>query len=82
MVGAHFAFLKTRCRHNLEKTMDAANLETQPVNRPWRLLIVDDEDFVRRAIQRSLRKEGFEIATAENGEEALTVLQRQPMDIV
>jgi|SRR5271157_2481540 len=40
------------------------------------LLIIDDEDLVRRAVRRMLRDEGFElIHEASNGQEALELLK-------
>ena len=39
-----------------------------------RILVVDDEDNARRAIATILGEEGFEVAEASNGEEALTRL--------
>jgi CheY-like chemotaxis protein len=37
-----------------------------------RILIVDDEKYIRNILDFSLGGEGFEVITAENGEEALT----------
>ncbi len=39
-----------------------------------RILIVDDEVEIRRALQRNLQAHGFEVITAESGEEALDML--------
>jgi DNA-binding response OmpR family regulator len=36
-----------------------------------RVLVVDDEPMVREVLARYLEKEGFEVATAEDGEQAL-----------
>jgi CheY-like chemotaxis protein len=38
------------------------------------LLVVDDEDAVRRLLERVLRREGFVVAGASNGREALAML--------
>ncbi len=46
------------------------------------LLIVDDEENVRNALKRSLRKEGYEFHTASGPEEALEILKRVPVDVV
>ena len=35
------------------------------------LLIVDDEEGVRRAVQKALGKENYEMFTATNGNEAI-----------
>jgi CheY-like chemotaxis protein len=39
------------------------------------ILVVDDDDSVRDAIQMVLEDEGFEVVTAENGRRALEVLR-------
>lgn len=53
--------------------------DTMPLSR---LLLVDDEPNVLRALRRSLRGRGFEIHTAADGAEALALLQRIPMDAI
>lgn len=37
-----------------------------------RILVVDDEKYIRNILDFSLGGEGFEVITADNGEEALT----------
>jgi response regulator RpfG family c-di-GMP phosphodiesterase len=44
---------------------------------PVTLLIVDDEEAIRDSVRRYLVREGYEVATAGTGEEALAVLRRQ-----
>jgi putative two-component system response regulator len=44
---------------------------------PVTLLVVDDEESVRNALRKFLIQQGYEVATAATGEEALAVLQRQ-----
>jgi putative two-component system response regulator len=44
---------------------------------PVTLLVVDDEESIRNALRRFLVQQGYEVATAASGEEALAVLQRQ-----
>jgi DNA-binding NtrC family response regulator len=48
---------------------------------PVRVLIVDDEDGVRNAIARILRKAGMLPFTAESGAAALTLLEHEPFDV-
>jgi len=43
--------------------------------RKHRILVVDDEENVREAFARRLRKAGYEVATAENGFDALLKLK-------
>ena len=44
---------------------------------PVTVLVVDDEDSIRNALRKFLVQQGYEVATAATGEEALAVLQRQ-----
>ena len=43
-----------------------------------KILFVEDQTAVRRSIVRNLKECGFEVEEAENGEEALEVMGRNP----
>jgi adenylate cyclase len=45
------------------------------------LLIVDDEEGVRRALQKALGRENYSIFQATNGHEAIEVVKQQPGEI-
>jgi len=47
-----------------------------------RVLIVDDSDAIRRAIRRAVEKPDDEIETAQNGAEALGILDRFDPEVV
>jgi DNA-binding NtrC family response regulator len=47
-----------------------------------RILIVDDEEVLRDVLEVVLRREGFEIVSAESGEEALHLLDSEEVDLV
>src|SRR3954471_4137290 len=47
------------------------------MDEPTTLLVVDDEESIRGALRRFLIQQGYEVATAATGEEALAILQRQ-----
>jgi two-component system, OmpR family, response regulator MprA len=47
-----------------------------------RVLVVDDEPAVRRALERALRLDSYEVVLAADGEEALDALARAPADAV
>jgi two-component system, probable response regulator PhcQ len=49
---------------------------------PRTLLIVDDEENVLSALQRTLRRENYTLLTAGEPAEALAILQRDPVDVV
>lgn len=46
------------------------------------LLIVDDEENVRRALERALRGEGYAMRFAASGKEALELMRQDPADLV
>ncbi|MEW5762704.1 MAG: response regulator transcription factor [Bacillota bacterium] len=46
------------------------------------ILLVDDERLLVKGLRRSLEDNGFEVLTAFDGEEALAVLERSPVDLV
>jgi DNA-binding NtrC family response regulator len=47
-----------------------------------RILAIDDEPNIRRLIQNEFQLEGFEVNTAKDGEEGLSLLEHQTFDIV
>lgn len=47
-----------------------------------RVLVVDDEESFRETLAFMLRKEGFDVATASTGQEALDDLERDGADLV
>jgi putative two-component system response regulator len=46
---------------------------------PVTLLVVDDEEAIRRSMRKYLSLQGYEVATAASGEEALVVVGDQPV---
>ena len=46
------------------------------------ILIVDDEEGLREALVRLLEEEGYAVLAAENGEQALEILQHAHIDLV
>jgi two-component system response regulator MprA len=47
-----------------------------------RVLVVDDEPAVRRALERALDLDNYDVALAADGEEALDALAQRPADVV
>lgn len=47
-----------------------------------RVLIVDDDQAVRRALSRALRRDGYRVSTASEGHEALVSASRESFDLV
>src|SRR5208337_4084174 len=47
-----------------------------------RVLIVDDEEQMRELLAKVLEKNGYQVMTAGDGGQALTLLEKEPMDLV
>ncbi len=48
-----------------------------------RVLVVEDDRFLRRACETSLRQRGFDVTTATDGEEGLRLARTEPLpDII
>lgn len=47
-----------------------------------RILVVDDEPAIRRALLVNLSRRGFHVTTSSSGEEALAAAKRRPPDLV
>ena len=46
------------------------------------VLVVDDEPYVREGIRITLESAGYQVVTADDGFEALNILQSQPVDLI
>ena len=46
------------------------------------ILVVDDELMMRNLLEKILVRDGYNVKTAENGQDALEVLKREKIDIV
>jgi CheY-like chemotaxis protein len=55
---------------------------TAPETTQLPLLIVDDEPPILELLQETLEDAGYTVLTANNGREALTIAQRQPLALV
>jgi two-component system response regulator RegX3 len=49
---------------------------------PARILVVDDEPSITEFVSYNLRKEGYEVAIAADGDEALALAKSHPFDLV
>ncbi|MGE3681386.1 MAG: sigma-54-dependent transcriptional regulator [Bdellovibrionales bacterium] len=47
-----------------------------------RILVVDDEESIREFLEIMLRKEGFEVTCAEDGQKALDLIKKKSFDMV
>ena len=49
---------------------------------PTRILVIDDEANMRRVLEIMLARGGHDVLTAENGLEALALLEKQGIDLI
>lgn len=47
-----------------------------------KILVVDDEAHIRRVIEIKLKKRGYQVIMAKNGQEGLDIVQTQKPDVV
>jgi len=47
-----------------------------------KILVVDDEIGIRQSLKKILEKEGYEVLTASNGEEAFKVIRSEAVDLL
>ena len=48
----------------------------------YKILVVDDEEHIRKILKFKLEKHGYAVITAENGEVALQIIRRESPDLV
>ncbi len=65
-----------------ERILDYLAVRILKASRKHKVLVVDDEELVRRNLSHVLTKEGYEVITAANGAEALTCIDSQPIDVI
>lgn len=56
------------------ETEDSASVESQPIKK---IIIMDDEEALRETFKLMLEKAGYNVALANNGEEALSIYDRE-----
>ena len=49
---------------------------------PHRVLVAEDDRYLRRAAEARLRQQGFTVLTAADGEEALRVARAEQPDLI
>ena len=47
-----------------------------------KLLVVDDEKNIRKLYESELKREGYDVETAESAEDALELIEKSPPDLV
>ncbi|WP_336367637.1 ATPase, T2SS/T4P/T4SS family [Marinobacter sp. C2H3] len=49
---------------------------------PYRLLLVDDEPNILASLRRVFQRENYELLFARSGQEALNILEKQPVELI
>jgi PleD family two-component response regulator len=57
-------------------------MENASSKQGFKILVVDDEDHIRRILKFQLEKHGYRVVLAENGEVALELVRREAPDLV
>jgi len=57
-------------------------MESKRGTQGFKILVVDDEDHIRRILKFQLDKHGYRVVTAENGEVALELVRRESPDLI
>ena len=65
-----------------EDSQRAAGDATGAVRAAPRVLLVEDDRFLRRACEASLGQQGFDVTSATDGEEGLRLASTGPFDVV
>ena len=47
-----------------------------------KILVIEDDKFLRELLERKLREEGFTVSSANNGEEGLNKIQEEKPELV
>ncbi len=72
----------SKSKRSAVKTADQNRTVDQMDNNKIKILIADDEPDILEFIQFNLKREGFEVVTAENGNEAIKVAKKEKPDLI
>jgi ATP-dependent Lon protease len=65
-----------------ERILDYLAVRTICTLRDFHILVVDDEQIARTNMEYVLKKEGYQVATAANGLEALDAMKKREFDLI
>lgn len=75
-------YIDTDEKRGMEFPKDIDGEPAQSWGRDVRLLVVDDEEFLRAVIRKRLEIEGFSVGEAQSGKEALAKLGKEDYSIL
>jgi CheY-like chemotaxis protein len=78
MQGSTFEVCLPASERQVGIWQDALSPAPTQLNGRGLILVVDDEEFVRRAAKSSLRRYGYEVVEAENGAAGLEIFRQMP----
>lgn len=58
------------------------DMQNESADSKQRILVADDEASIRRILETRLKMQGYEVVTAEDGEEAVEVYNKSNPDLV
>ena len=80
--GSCFALYFPRSYEKEQKDIDNIDLDNQDLSGDESILVVDDEPVLAELAKNILSNKGYDVCTAQDGIEALTVLQNNKVDLV
>ena len=69
-------------KHVKERILEFLAVKTLCNLSDFHILVVDDEEIARTNLEYVLRKEGYKVATAANGLEALNILKQKEFELI
>ncbi len=67
-------------KNTSSKSKKQATVETTPSLAS--VLVVDDQASIRETMVITFRREGYDVQSAESGEQAMEIISRIPLDVV
>jgi ATP-dependent Lon protease len=68
--------------HPKERILEYLAVRTLRIQRPFKILVVDDEEIARKNLQHILSKQGYQVLAVENGLSALNAFHSNHFDLV
>src|SRR5690242_12191482 len=71
----------SKCGNGLAMVFVADNQSAEKISKP-KILVVDDDELNQRMMQVLLKREGYQVDLASNGQEALEIIKLHHYDVV